>query len=84
MIDTTQKGDTVIHNCAAHHPWRLHVDPATPGPGNRDDGDCDMSRHKRFQQRQFHLYRVPAGQIVEHTALRDDLGLPRQLGVLPE
>ena len=39
--------------------------------------------HKRFQQRQFHLYRMRAGQIVDHLALRDDLGLLRQLGVLP-
>ena len=38
--------------------------------------------HKRFQQSQFHLYRMRAGQIVEHVALRDDLGLLRQLGVL--
>jgi predicted ester cyclase len=38
---------------------------------------------KQFQQRQFHLYRMRAGQIVEHLALRDDLGLLRQLGVLP-
>ena len=37
---------------------------------------------KRFQQRQFHLYRLRAGQIVEHLALRDDLGLLHQLGVL--
>ena len=37
----------------------------------------------RFQQRQFHLFRMRAGQIVEHLALRDDLGLLRQLGVLP-
>jgi ketosteroid isomerase-like protein len=39
--------------------------------------------HKQFQQRQIHLYRMRAGQIVEHLALRDDLGLLRQLGVLP-
>jgi ketosteroid isomerase-like protein len=39
--------------------------------------------HKRFQQRQCHLYRMRAGQIVQHSALRDDLGLLRQLGVLP-
>jgi ketosteroid isomerase-like protein len=38
---------------------------------------------KPFQQRQFHLYRMHAGQIVEHVALRDDLSLLRQLGVLP-
>ncbi len=30
---------------------------------------------KRFQQRQFHLFRLRAGRIVEHVAQRDDLGL---------
>jgi len=39
---------------------------------------------KRFQQRQFHSYRMRAGQIVEHSALRDDLGLLHQLGVLSQ
>jgi len=38
---------------------------------------------KRFQQRQFHLFRMRAGQIVEHLALRDDLGLLHQLGWRP-
>jgi predicted ester cyclase len=32
---------------------------------------------KQFQQRQFHLYRMRAGKIVEHLAQRDDLGLLR-------
>jgi steroid delta-isomerase-like uncharacterized protein len=40
--------------------------------------------HKRFQQRQIHLFRLRAGQIVEHSALRDDLGLLKQLGVLEQ
>ena len=40
--------------------------------------------HKRFQQRQFHLFRMRAGQIVEHVALRDDLGMLQQLGVLKQ
>ena len=39
---------------------------------------------KRFQQRQFHLFRMRAGQIVEHVALRDDLGMLQQLGVLKQ
>ena len=39
---------------------------------------------KRFQQHQFHLFRMRAGQIVEHSALRDDLGLLQQLGVLKQ
>ena len=38
---------------------------------------------KPFQQRQVHLFRMRDGQFVEHSALRDDLGLLRQLGVLP-
>ena len=40
------------------------------------------STGKRFQQHQFHLFRMRAGKIVEHSALRDDLGLLQQLGVL--
>jgi ketosteroid isomerase-like protein len=39
---------------------------------------------KRFQERQFHLYRMRDAQIVEHSALRDDLGLLHQLGVLKQ
>lgn len=39
---------------------------------------------KRFQQRQFHLYRMRDGQIIEHLALRDDLGLLQQLGALKQ
>ena len=37
---------------------------------------------KRGTQRQIHLIRVANGQIVEHTAVRDDLTLLRELGVL--
>jgi steroid delta-isomerase-like uncharacterized protein len=37
---------------------------------------------KPFHQRQIHLFRLRGGQIVEHSALRDDLGLLKQLGVL--
>jgi predicted ester cyclase len=36
--------------------------------------------NKRFQQRQVHFFRLRAGQIVEHLAQRDDLGLLLQLG----
>jgi ketosteroid isomerase-like protein len=39
-----------------------------------------LPTRKRFQQRQFHLFRMRAGQIVEHLALRDDLALLHQLG----
>ena len=30
---------------------------------------------RRVQQRQFHLFRLRAGKIIEHSAQRDDLGL---------
>jgi hypothetical protein len=32
---------------------------------------------------QLRWFRVAGGRLVEHRAVRDDLGLPRQLGVLP-
>jgi steroid delta-isomerase-like uncharacterized protein len=37
---------------------------------------------KRFSQRHVHFVRVRNGKTVEHSALRDDLGLLRQLGVI--
>ena len=39
---------------------------------------------KPFQQRQCHLFRMRSGKIIEHVALRDDLGLLYQLGVLKQ
>jgi predicted ester cyclase len=36
--------------------------------------------HRNFRQRQVHIFRVdPTGRISEHLAVRDDLGLRRQL-----
>jgi predicted ester cyclase len=42
-----------------------------------------LPTNKRFQQRQIHFFRLRAGQIVEHLAQRDDLGLLLQLGWRP-
>jgi predicted ester cyclase len=40
--------------------------------------------HRRVQWRQCHLIRVDAdGKAAEHRAIRDDVGLMRQLGVAP-
>jgi predicted ester cyclase len=39
---------------------------------------------KRVAQRQMHIVRLLAGKVVEHWAVRDDLGAFQQLGVIPE
>ncbi len=37
---------------------------------------------RRVSQEQIHIVRVANGQVVEHWAVRDDLSLMRQLGVI--
>ena len=39
---------------------------------------------RSFEVQQFHEYRIQDGQIAEHWACRDDLGMMRQLGVIPD
>lgn len=39
---------------------------------------------KEFTVQHFHEYRIEDGKIAEHWACRDDIGLMRQLGVLPD
>lgn len=38
---------------------------------------------RRFEQQQFHIFRFVNGKTVEHRAVRDDLGMLQQLGVIP-
>ena len=38
---------------------------------------------KRFAAQQVHWFRVADGKLAEHWAVRDDLGMMRQLGVIP-
>jgi predicted ester cyclase len=38
--------------------------------------------HRHVQVLQFHSFRVRGGQISEHSAVRDDLGMLKQLGVI--
>ena len=39
---------------------------------------------RSFRQDQMHFIRFREGKVVEHRAVRDDLGVMRQLGVIPE
>lgn len=39
--------------------------------------------HKHFEVQHIHWYKLRDGKIVSHTANRDDLGMMRQLGLLP-
>lgn len=39
--------------------------------------------HKRFEAEQIHWYKLRDGKIVDHYAVRDDLGMMKQLGLLP-
>jgi predicted ester cyclase len=38
---------------------------------------------RSFQQEQVHFVRFREGKGIEHRAVRDDLGMMRQLGVIP-
>ena len=38
---------------------------------------------KRFEVQHIHWYKLRDGKIIEHSANRDDLGMMRQLGLLP-
>ena len=40
-------------------------------------------RGKRFANQQSHWFRVSEGKVAEHWAVRNELGMMRQLGVLP-
>jgi predicted ester cyclase len=39
--------------------------------------------NKRFEAQHIHWYKLRDGKIVEHFATRDDIGMTRQLGLLP-
>jgi len=38
---------------------------------------------KRFAAQQSHWFRVSGGKVAEHWAVRDDLGMMKQLRVMP-
>ena len=52
----------------------------------RDDGEVDTAfppTGKSFAMAQTHWFRIQDGKVIEHWAVRDDLGQAKQLGWLP-
>ena len=52
----------------------------------RDDGEVDNAfppTGKSFAMAQTHWFRIQDGKVIEHWAVRDDLGQAKQLGWLP-
>jgi predicted ester cyclase len=64
------EGDTVVIYCTFH---------------GRHTGAFigQAPTNKAIATRQVHIVRFQDGKVIEHTAVRDDLGLGRQLGVIP-
>jgi len=68
--DVVAEGDTVAvrGTCSGTHEGELLGIPPTG---------------ERFAVQQVHWFRVAEGKVAEHWAVRDDLGMMRQLGVMP-
>ena len=69
-IEDAADGDTVAvrGTCSGTHEGALWDIPPTG---------------ERFAVQQSHWFRVSDGKVAEHWAVRDDLGMLRQLGILP-
>jgi predicted ester cyclase len=68
--DAVAEGDTVAvrGTCSGTHEGELLGIPPTG---------------ERFAAQQSHWFRVADGKVAEHWAVRDDLGMMQQLGVMP-
>jgi steroid delta-isomerase-like uncharacterized protein len=71
------EGDTVMCEATFRgtHLGELHLVPPLEGPDLPPNG-------KSFQVKHIHRFRLRDGKIVEHFAVRDDLGMFQQLGHL--
>lgn len=75
------EGDRVAVDCTLHGRQRgpFTVHDAADGRVT----DVFPSNGRRFAARQTHLVRIAGGRVAEHDAVRDDLGMARQLGWIP-
>jgi len=79
IIEIVTRGDSVIVRCRVSG---THKGVAKmPVNGSMLIGVAPTQKH--FDVQHIHWYKVRDGQIVEHTANRDDIGMMRQLGLLP-
>jgi hypothetical protein len=62
---------------------RLHHVSRLPARRRRDRDERRLPTQEHFDVQHIHWYKVRDGHIVEHTANRDDIGMMRQLGLLP-
>ena len=79
IVDLIARGDTVVVRCRVSGTHRGVGKLALNG--GMLVGVPPTGKH--FEVQHIHWYRLRDGKIVEHTAARDDLGMMRQLGLLP-
>jgi predicted ester cyclase len=79
IVDLVAEGDWVVVRCT--------VSGTHKGVGKRPiNGGMLVGvapTGKRFEVQHIHWYTVRGGKIVDHRATRDDIGMNRQLGLLP-
>lgn len=79
IVEMIADGDSVVVRCKVSGTHR--------GVGKRPvNGGMLVGvepTQKRFEVQHIHWYKLRAGKIAEHWATRDDVGMMRQLGLLP-
>jgi predicted ester cyclase len=78
IIEMIAKDDSVVVRCKTSG---THRGVGKPVMGGILLGVAPTQKH--FEVQHIHWYKLRDGKIVEHTANRDDIGMLRQLGVLP-
>ena len=79
ILEETAEGDRVV--CKVTMSGTHLGEPTMPGAFSGMLAGVEPTRRK-VEVLQFHSFRVSGGQITEHAAVRDDLGMLKQLGVI--
>ena len=78
--DAVAEGNLVVVHCTMSG---VHVRPFAEYDENARVGQVFPPTGRRFATTQTHWLRVADGQVIEHWANRDDLGMALQLGWVP-